>query len=400
MPKEARPLPRNISLLFAATAASQLLFWMGIWIPFYLRFTDFAGIGLVETVMITTHLLGEIPTGAVADLYGKRMSLLAAFAIEGIGLILMGLAPSFGWLLPAVFIASLGGTLYSGAFEAITFDTLLSAKQEDRFENVMATISSIRMATIALASVLGGLLFTINPSLPFILAGVGKLIAAAISWQLVEPPLDSIKMSVRLYLSQTKNGIKELFATRRIALLSAGLIVLSSIIHINGHFLIDAQVVARGWDTKTLGAIAAGMFLLTAAMAQIVAPLTNKIGRLLANLVSIVLIIITMLAVPWTGAILGTLLVVSRNGFLEIFGISTQALLNENVTSKNRATALSAYSMLSSIPYVLSAYLLGLWADQVSVDSVGVYLGIVLLSATVVWLAVNYPHRGLKRVQP
>jgi MFS family permease len=82
----------NITIAYVLTFAKNTWFWLGIWIFYYLRFTNYAGIGLIETVLIVTTTLTEIPTGAVADLLGKKKTLVIAFLLEAVGAYMMAFA--------------------------------------------------------------------------------------------------------------------------------------------------------------------------------------------------------------------------------------------------------------------------------------------------------------------
>jgi len=64
---------RNITIAYTLSFLWKCWFWLGIWVFYYLRFTDYAGIGFLEAVMITTATIGEIPTGAIADILGKKI---------------------------------------------------------------------------------------------------------------------------------------------------------------------------------------------------------------------------------------------------------------------------------------------------------------------------------------
>src|SRR3989344_1850334 len=118
---------RNIRIAYLLAAMKNSWFWLGIWIFYYLRFTNYAGIGLIETILIVTLTLMEIPTGAIADLLGKKKTLILAFLFELIGGLMMAIAPNFSVLAGSVFVMCVGGALYSGTLEALVYDSL---KQE------------------------------------------------------------------------------------------------------------------------------------------------------------------------------------------------------------------------------------------------------------------------------
>ncbi|MCB9800743.1 MAG: MFS transporter [Pseudomonadales bacterium] len=204
---------QNITLMYLITAFDYSWFWAAIWVLFYLRYTNYAGIGLLESVMIITSVVGEIPTGAIADLLGKKKTLMLSFLFGFLGNMLMGLANSFFILASGVMVATIGGVLSSGTNEALIYDSLLTNKEESKYEKVLGNISSIKMLTLAIASIIGGFMYKMNPGLPFIALAIMKLLALIVSFWLSEPPIDSYVFSWQNYIKQTKEGIRELFKT-------------------------------------------------------------------------------------------------------------------------------------------------------------------------------------------
>ena len=73
---------------------------------------------LVGTVMEATVFVFEIPTGAFADTYGRRLSLVVSFIVQGLAVILVGAVASFWVIAVAWAIWGFGYTFQSGAYEA------------------------------------------------------------------------------------------------------------------------------------------------------------------------------------------------------------------------------------------------------------------------------------------
>jgi MFS transporter, DHA3 family, tetracycline resistance protein len=73
---------------------------------------------LVGTVMEAAIFLFEIPTGAVADTYGRRRSIIVSFLIQGGATILVGSVASFPVIAVAWALWGFGYTFQSGAYEA------------------------------------------------------------------------------------------------------------------------------------------------------------------------------------------------------------------------------------------------------------------------------------------
>ena len=79
---------------------------------------------LVGTVLEATIFAFEIPTGVVADVYSRRLSVVIGLALTGAGFLLAGSIPLFGALLAASVVGGLGATFLSGARTAWLADEI------------------------------------------------------------------------------------------------------------------------------------------------------------------------------------------------------------------------------------------------------------------------------------
>ena len=79
---------------------------------------------LVGTVLEVTVLLFEVPTGAVADVYSRRLSVLIGLALVGCGFLLEGSIPLFWAVLGAQVLWGIGYTFLSGALQAWLADEI------------------------------------------------------------------------------------------------------------------------------------------------------------------------------------------------------------------------------------------------------------------------------------
>ncbi len=372
-------IKKNILFIYILTFLHYSWFWSAIWVLFYLRFTNYAGVGILETIMILTTVIGEIPTGAIADLLGKKYTLTLAMLFACVGNTIMGITPSFFFLTIGVIAASLGGVLTSGTTEALVYDSLLTTKDEKSYQKILGNISSIKMIALAISSIVGGFLYSISPGVPFIFVAFFQLLALISTLMLTEPPIDSVVFSLKNYLQQTTEGFKELFKTKEILVKNISIITMTMVIVMNGHVLIDAQLVAQGWNGTQLGIISFVMFLASAAIGQLTLFFSNKLGAWFANIFAGLTIAITMILIPFLGIFVGTAFIMLRNGVMEIFGNSASENINRTTQSKYRATTLSTYNMLANVPYIAAAYFIGKLMDTYSVHTVTGWLGLVLV---------------------
>jgi DHA3 family tetracycline resistance protein-like MFS transporter len=130
---------------------------------------------LVGTLLETVCFIGEIPTGIVADVYSRRLSILIGLVLTGIGFSVEGLFPTFGAVMLSQVIWGIGATFLSGAIEAwITDET-----SEDTVGHIFLRGTQIGLiATIA--GVIGATgLGLISLQVPIVLGGVGFIVLAA-----------------------------------------------------------------------------------------------------------------------------------------------------------------------------------------------------------------------------
>ena len=88
---------------------------------------------LVGTTAAITVFVFEVPTGVVADLKSRRLSIIIGYALMGLGLILEGTFPLFWTVLVAQVIGGIGWTFTSGAEQAWMVDELGSKRAGEAF---------------------------------------------------------------------------------------------------------------------------------------------------------------------------------------------------------------------------------------------------------------------------
>ncbi len=116
----------NIWKVYLFNFLFHLHFIDGVLVPF---FTDWGGISFAQVMLLQSWymvwvFLLEIPTGAVADRWGRKQSLTLAVLINGFAALIYASAPNFIVLLVGEFLWATSTALFSGACEAFVYDTL------------------------------------------------------------------------------------------------------------------------------------------------------------------------------------------------------------------------------------------------------------------------------------
>ncbi len=127
---------------------------------------------LVGTTLEATAFLFEIPTGVLADVRSRRLSIIIGYLLTGAAFVVEGAFPLFGTVLLAQVLWGLGYTFTSGATEAWIADELgperageafLQGSQAGRIGRLGAIPISILVGSVdvRLPIVGGGLLFLV-----------------------------------------------------------------------------------------------------------------------------------------------------------------------------------------------------------------------------------------------
>jgi DHA3 family tetracycline resistance protein-like MFS transporter len=126
---------------------------------------------LIGTALEATAFVFEIPTGIVADVYSRRLSILIGAFVTGAGILLMAI-PSFAALLLSSFVWGVGCTFESGAQEAWIADEVGAARAGQVYLRA-AQVAQLGALVGIVASVV---LASIHLQLPIVMAGGLKLL--------------------------------------------------------------------------------------------------------------------------------------------------------------------------------------------------------------------------------
>jgi len=126
--------------------------------------------------MELAYFLLEVPTGIVADLYSRRLSLVIAAVVMGVASLIVGLVPHTGVILAASALWGLGWTFRSGAEDAWLADEVGPERLGASYQR------GAQVGRLAgLAGIVGAVVLALaDLRLPFVAAGVWALALAVL----------------------------------------------------------------------------------------------------------------------------------------------------------------------------------------------------------------------------
>jgi MFS family permease len=185
------PQPRTVQrvyltlMLFSTLAAS---FIWGINTLFLLDAGLSATAAFAANALFTAGMvLFEVPTGVVADTWGRRVSYLLGSVTLAVSTVLYWLAwqmqaPFWAWAATSVLLG-LGFTFFSGATEAWLVDALKFTGYKGNLETVFAKGQIVSGAAMLSGSVMGGLVAQwTNLGVPYILRALALVVTFAVAF--------------------------------------------------------------------------------------------------------------------------------------------------------------------------------------------------------------------------
>ena len=150
----------NVKRMYVWRALTMMHFFAGALVPF---FTDWGGLTLPQLFLLQAWFflwifLLEVPTGAVADKYGRKTSLLCANVCLVTATAIYATGKGLPRFLFAEFIWAASNALASGADEAMVYDSLKAAGDEDTSKEALTRLASFDIGAIAVAAPIGSLM--------------------------------------------------------------------------------------------------------------------------------------------------------------------------------------------------------------------------------------------------
>ncbi len=387
---------KNVKVAYYLSFLWRSWFWLGIWVFYYLRFTDYAGIGFLEAVMITTSTLGEIPTGAIADILGKKKAVSIAFLLGGLGNLIMAFAPNYWVLIASITTMTIGGAFYSGSLEALVYDGLKEEKREGRYEKVIGRMTTMQNLGMAFAGIVGGFLYKWHVSLPFVAVAVAYGIGFFLSLKLTEPNIDKEKYSWGKFVRQNAEGFRQLFVNKKLTFMALALLIPGAFMIATENVLNDATAVELGFNSVQLGIFATILYLVGVVVSEKTDRFIGKMSPIWLYGGTIAMYAATLILMPKATFVAGALLLLTRYGVQTFFGNYESVRINAVIDSRYRATTLSTFSLIRNIPYVLTATLIGVLMNTYTAKLFSMYFGLTLIITLVIFASIRYALRGVK----
>lgn len=368
----------NIYKLYLIKVAKWFMLFMPIVVPFYkengLEMTE---VMFLQGIYSITIVILEIPSGYLADVIGRKRTLLIGSILGFSGFLTYSLSGGVWGFLLAEVILGFGQSLISGADSALLYDSLLDMRREKEYIKFEGRITSIGNGAEALAGILGGLLAGISLRTPYIAQTGIALIAVPAAFFLIEPVRHGIKplLKFRDILQVVKYSLFINRELKRNIFFSAliGTATLTMAWFVQPVFL-ELKIPIEGFGLLwTLLNLTVGLF---AAIAHWLEKKLDMAGTIILIAVSIPAGYIALsFNLTYTGIFILFL-------FYAVRGFATPVLkdyINRLTESNVRATVLSVRNFIIRLNFALIGPFLGWYTDHYTLAQAFLLAGIIFM---------------------
>jgi MFS family permease len=353
----------NIYLLYFYLFFAQLFFDRALWV-IYLgdKGMTFGEIGLLEALLHLAIVLFEVPTGMIADLYGRKVSLVIGNLFSLLYALLMLISGTFTVFTLAFLSMGLMVTFHSGAEQAFAYDTLKNQNREKDYTRVIGSMTAISLLSLSLAKFLGGFMAEISWEWVYVSTIVTHVLAVIPLLFMKEPQREKTEdIGGRWYnqwVHQFKLGLN-VWKNNPVIHQPVVLVILASAVMVIIVFYGQEYFIQLGYSSIVVGAIFTVEGLLGVVMAKIAYKVEEKFKffNILYYGLGLFLLFFILFIFASDWAILLSFLFLAQllSLFEPIFSSFVQRFLDSNV----RSTFLSLIGLMESFVIMISFPLFG-----------------------------------------
>lgn len=352
-----------------------------VWVVFLLqRGFSIAQVGIAEGVFHVVSMCCEIPSGMVADLIGRKRTLVLSGLVSAAGSLCMILTNAFPMILVAMGLNALSYNLVSGSREALTYDSLLEAGAQEEYLRVSAIQEKLYLFVFAAANLFSVVTVSLGYEKGYLISMVQGICCSIVAFRIWEPGRENTKQHeknrnwtriLRKHVIESgKFFVTHGFAARRMLIsgvAAAGYYIV--------FMLLQQHLVEQGLQAKWIGI----PLLLISFGGMAGASLGEKTGKvkikflLLAGgvLEGVLIVFSGMPALP-----VCVLAAAFAHGISEMLAIRIGDENQKVFSSEVRATMVSVESMVYSVVMVVLSPVVGWLSEKFSISWAFGILGI------------------------
>ena len=346
--------------LLSIDAVSGLAIGGAAWVALlYSRGFSTIEIGLLESIFHITSMSFEIPSGVIADVFGRRRTMVASRFMVIISSVLMIMSRDFITVAIAIAVSALSYNMASGTREALAYDSLKAAGIENEYDSFAANDLMIYQIFSSVGTLLAGVALLLGYRKANMVDAVVGAVSVLIALSLTDvhtrlQDSGTVPARFREVIGQSTLFIRANKKVRIIILFNA----LIGAVDVLILFFLQAKLPEIGINKLWLGPALFAMGIGAAAGAKATELFSEKRYPRIAVMSSI------GVALAFASVFTGNCYIMIIGGFIGAFSdnfiqVRTDILLNTMIPSEQRATLMSVNSFTFSVIMIVLSPIFG-----------------------------------------
>ena len=376
-------MKRNISLLYGFSFFDQFMIVIALWVPYL----TMQGIGMrqfmeLQAVFAIVILCGEVPSGLLSDLWGRKKTLLLGAVLKAASFSLLPLWSSYEGFLFYHLTMGIALSMISGGDVALLYDSHLAAGGENtRGATILGNAKLAAQVGTTMSALVGGAVITLSYGHLLWANAILSWVPVLLVLSITEPPAN-----IERPKKWAKN-LKEVLSATLVQDTVTRLVFLNLVAGGTGG-LVMFWVNQKYWQESGVplawfGVLLAGYGLIFGLAGRSAALAATRYGRRPVLAAVGVLPVIAFFGMAsflgWAGIMAGILGQVGRG----LGGVLFLEALNERISSAFRATVISLSQLGVRASFCLLGPLVGYGIDAWGLPAVLSALGILFSIAFV-----------------
>ncbi|OGH84202.1 MAG: hypothetical protein A2261_03580 [Candidatus Magasanikbacteria bacterium RIFOXYA2_FULL_44_8] len=369
--------PRNIYLLYTITCLQGMMFFLPI-LALYFQQTLFTAqnVAIIFAVEAIAAAIFEVPTGAVADLFGRKRTMILASGINILSIATLFIGGSMWMFVIYAVISALANALNSGTDTALMYDTLKEIKKEKYYKKISGIHMALWPVGAAVGSIVGGYLATISLQTPVLYSLIPYTLVLLLNFLLVEPQYE--RQTDSTFNGHIIESIKDVLHNKQLIFILLGGIVAWSFgesMQLMSQLFFQYKNIPIIW----FGYAEAAGFTMSSLGFYFSHHISERFGNKKTIIVSVIVLALLIISATLAKGYM-VLVLFELSSFL--FGLRSPILghlWNEEVESRKRATTNSINSFIYQLGVAVFVPLVGYWSDLFSAGTAFLLSALIIL---------------------
>ncbi len=364
-----RSLENNIRAIYLLGFFTGFLVVVPVFVPLLQGYgLSMSQVMQTQALFALTIALCEVPSGYIADIWGRRNAILVGSACNALGFFSLLWADNFVDFLIYEFILGVGFSLVSGADLALLYDTEVYLRERGirggpRASKSLSRLISVEAAASGAAGIAASLLLLWSMDGVVIVQAFTGFAPFLLALLLIEAPRPIAEKELNGHSDNARRIVDLLLFGKPVVFWTAFAITVFGLLAVYVFWIYQKYWELQGVPLEYFGYIWAAFALTVSLSARFSDALEQRLGyrqvMVLIAILALTGLLGMALGAGWLGVIFGLTIQISRGLSMSLF----YEALNQRVPGEFRATVNSLVSLGVRSTFIVTGPLLGIALD-------------------------------------